>query len=378
VETTGREFDDIAQEIERLAGLRCVAVPLASRSYSVWIGAGLEDIVERYIRSIAAGHVVMVVTDSNVEGVGGSDKVKQLQASGQRVVDVVLPAGEAHKTLASVERIWDAALAVGINRGDLVVGVGGGVVGDLAGFAAATLLRGVQLGHLPTTLLSMVDSSVGGKTGFDRPEGKNLIGAFYQPRFVICDLRWLSTLPKPELQSGLAEVVKAAWIAGPAQVEFLETQAENLLAGDEQALAQAVHMAVTLKAQVVAADERESGLRMLLNLGHTVGHAIEALQDFRGMRHGEAVALGMVASAQVGAKLGISSLQNAQRLQNLLQRLGLSTDVSPWLKEPRLFQFLAADKKRAAQMINYVVAGAPGSVETIPLPLEKLQKLLTT
>ncbi len=377
IETKGQGTDVLVTQIERFASLRCVAVPLGVRSYSVWIGTGLKDVVEHMVEQGRGEHTVVMVSDMNVEPIAGKPLLACLKASGHRVIDVVLPPGEAHKTLQNVEQIWNAALEGGVSRSDIVVGVGGGVVGDLAGFAASSLLRGIELGHVPTTLLSMVDSSVGGKTGFDRPQGKNLIGTFYQPRFVCCDLEHLRSLPMDEYRSGLAEVIKAAWIEGDSAVQFLEQNVDALLANHVDVLSEAIERAVALKARVVKEDEQESGLRRVLNLGHTIGHAIEAYERFEGIRHGEAVSLGMVASARVGVRLGMMQKEEALRLERLLRSLGLPTDVAPWLKRAEMFQFLSSDKKRSGETLHYVVPGAPGKVDVVPLSVEKLQQLLS-
>ncbi|MCB9666965.1 MAG: 3-dehydroquinate synthase [Myxococcales bacterium] len=376
IHTHGRDPGDIATEIAQLSALRSVVVPLGERSYSIWIGRGLDDVAGRAIEEMVSVQHIVLVSDSNIRPLAIPSVIAELEARGKHVIEVTLAPGESHKTLSSVEAIWDAAIAGNVTRGDLVLAVGGGVVGDLAGFAAATLLRGMQLGHLPTTLLSMVDSSVGGKTGFDRPQGKNLIGAFYQPRFVVCDLQRLETLPDVEYRSGLAEVVKAAWISGTSAVEFLERHTQQLLNRHEDTLAQAVEMAVALKAQIVTADEQESGRRRVLNLGHTIGHAIEALENFEGMRHGEAVALGMMAAAKVGRHIGITADNDASRLRQLLHALGLPIDVGPWLTRRELFPLLGADKKRLGNVLHYVVFGEPGHVHAIPLTLEDLRNAL--
>jgi 3-dehydroquinate synthase len=290
-------------------------------------------------------------------------------------VPVCLEAGEQHKNVHSIERIWDAALDAQVDRDALLLAVGGGVVGDMAAFAASTILRGIALGQLPTTLLSMVDSAVGGKTGIDRPQGKNLIGSFYQPRFVLCDVETLATLPLAERRSGLAEVVKSAWLDGEASVALLERCAEGLLAGELEATSEAVRMSVKLKARIVTEDEKESGVRATLNLGHTVGHAIEAASGFVGLRHGEAVALGMVAAFRLAERLGAGSTQASQRLLALLRRLGLPTELDRHLDE-RTLGFMHADKKRKGGKVRFIVPGAPGQTEQRALSVEEISALV--
>jgi 3-dehydroquinate synthase len=274
-----------------------------------------------------------------------------------------------------VERIWEAALAAGIDRGSGLVGVGGGVVGDLAGFAAATLLRGVAVGHVPTSLLAMVDSAIGGKTGFDTAHGKNLVGAFHQPSFVLCDTDVLATLPELERRAGLAEVVKSAWIEGEAAVAQLERDRDALGAGEPEATRRAIRMSAALKARIVTEDERESGARALLNLGHTVGHAIEAAEGYRGMRHGQAVALGMMAAFELSVRVGHAGADEVERLRRLLEGLGLPTRVHPYM-EPRVLSFIGSDKKRRSDHITFVLPGKPGDVQLQRFALDRLMELL--
>jgi len=318
----------------------------------------------------------VLVTDNVVLPLWAADLARALQASGKQVTTVSLSPGEAHKTLASVERIWDAALAAGIDRGGAVVSVGGGVVGDLAGFAASTLLRGIAVGHVPTTLLAMVDSAVGGKTGFDTRHGKNLIGAFHQPRFVLCDVEVLSTLSQLERRAGFAEVVKSAFIEGEHALQQLERDQQALLAGDQAATLRAIRMSVAMKARIVAQDAREAGVRALLNLGHTVGHAIEAAQGYAGLRHGEAVALGMVAAFGLATRLGVCAAVQRDRMLRLLEALGLPTDVSPFLK-PEILAFIASDKKRRGAEVTFVLPSEPGRLELRPLSVAELPRLLS-
>jgi shikimate kinase/3-dehydroquinate synthase len=371
LDTQAASESELAQRVLDVARAAPIAVPLGTRSYRVEVGSGLRARVPQHTAALAGGPArVVLVTDTHVrpwaEPIGAA-----LRAAGHHVIDVLLPAGEEHKTLHSVETIWQAALGGGIDRDSVVVAVGGGVVGDLSGFAASSLLRGVRVGHVPTTLLAMVDSAIGGKTGFDTAHGKNLIGAFHQPSFVLCDVDVLSSLPEAERRAGLAEVVKSAWIEGEHAVAMLERDAAPLLAGDTDATVRAIRMSAGLKARIVTADERESGARALLNLGHTLGHAIEAAQGYAGIRHGEAVALGMVAALRLAEHLGHAGAADVARAIRLLERLGLPTDVSPYLQE-RVLAFIGSDKKRRGAAIAFVLPGAPGRVEVRRLPLSEL------
>ncbi|TFH30629.1 MAG: 3-dehydroquinate synthase, partial [Myxococcales bacterium] len=282
---------------------------------------------------------------------------------------------ETHKNVASVEQVWDTALDAEVDRSAIVIGVGGGVVGDLTGFAASTLLRGVALGQIPTTLLAMVDSSVGGKTGFNRPRGKNLVGTFYQPKFVLCDVDTLSTLPGEERIAGLAEAVKSAWLDSEESVAMLERDAEALTAGDADATIRAVRMSIVLKSRIVHEDETESGRRMLLNLGHTVGHGLEAANEYRGIRHGEGVALGMIAAMRVAARLGRGRSEETERLTGLLGRLGLPTDLDERLSS-RALEFIGSDKKRRGNRIHFVIPRLPGETEIELVALDELRAAL--
>ena len=372
LETSGRDVAAIADEVLAVARDQALVVPLGTRSYRVEIGAGVRH---RLPARAGKRSRVVLVSDETVAPLFGDALGSALAQAGTAVSSVVIGAGEAHKTIASVERIWDQALTAGIDRGSLLVGVGGGVVGDLTGFAAASLLRGVAVGHVPTTLLAMVDSAIGGKTGFDSRHGKNLVGAFHQPSFVLCDVETLETLPDVERRAGMAEVVKSAFIEGEAAVAQLERDLPALRAGERAASVRAIRMSAAMKARVVTEDERESGLRAVLNLGHTLGHAIEAEQGYAGLRHGEAVALGMVAAFGLSARMGVGGREQRERLVRLLDGLGLPTDVRPYLR-PEVLSFIAADKKRKADSVTFVLPAEPGRMELRPLPIADLPKLL--
>ena len=282
---------------------------------------------------------------------------------------------DLHKNVTSVEQIWDTALEAEVDRRAILIGVGGGVIGDLTGFAASTLLRGVALGQVPTTLLAMVDSSVGGKTGFNRPRGKNLVGTFHQPKFVLCDVETLSTLPGEERIAGLAEVVKSAWLDSEESVAMLERDAEALTAGDADATIRAVRMSIRLKSRIVHEDEQESGRRMLLNLGHTVGHGLEAASEYRGIRHGEGVALGMIAAMHVAHRLGRGRSEETERLTRLLGKLGLPTNLDERLNK-RALGFIGSDKKRRGDSIYFVIPRLPGQTEVELLSLDEVRGAL--
>ncbi len=375
LDTDAADLDTLAQALDRIVSDAPVVVPLGERTYRVEVGAGVRHGLLARVEASGPGRHVVVVTDDGVEEPWGQQTRVVLQGAGLTVTAVCLAQGEANKTLRSVESIWDAALDAGADRDTLVLAVGGGVVGDMAAFAASTLLRGVSLGQLPTTLLAMVDSAVGGKTGIDRPQGKNLVGSFHQPRFVLCDVETLSTLPLAERRAGLAEVVKSAWLSGDAAVAKLEKDADTLLAGDLETTSDAVRMSVQLKANIVSEDEHEAGARALLNLGHTVGHAIEAASDYRALRHGEAVALGMVAAFRVSRGLRVASAEQAQRMSRLLGRLGLPTDLEGRLDD-RTLAYMGSDKKRKDGRVRFIVPGAPGQTQVASLELGEIGRLV--
>lgn len=375
IATDGRDPASLAEEIDRVVSDQPIAVPLGLRTYRVEVGPGARHALVARAAGAASGEHVVLVTDTGVRDPWATRMEGELRDAGKRVTLVCLEAGEAHKNIASIERIWDAALDAGIDRDALVLAVGGGVVGDMAGFAASTLLRGVACGQVPTTLLAMVDSAVGGKTGIDRPQGKNLVGSFQQPRFVLCDIETLRTLPLVERRAGLAEVVKSAWLDCEESVRGLEESADALVAGDFEATTSAVRMAVALKARIVTEDERESGARALLNLGHTIGHAIEAAGAYAALRHGEAVALGMVAAFRLASRLSRVGKAEVERMTELLRRLGLPTDLDRHLDE-RTLSFIGADKKRKGGKLRFIVPGAPGATEIVPLAEDEVKRLV--
>ena len=338
-----------------------IAVELGARRYPVRIGAGL---LGGDLSALAPGRHVMIVSDTNV----APRYLARVEHGfeGRTVGRYVIPAGEQDKTLARFGELMQALAELGASRDATVVALGGGVVGDLAGFGAACWMRGVRFVQLPTTLLAMVDSSVGGKTAVDLPGGKNLVGAFHQPVAVLADTDTLATLPDRELRAGLAEVVKAAAIGDAGFMDWLEANADALLARDADALAQAVATSVRYKAGVVARDETEQGERMLLNFGHTFGHAIETLQGYGGLLHGEAVAVGMVLAARLSARLGWASDDDAARLHTLLGRLGLPTELPRGLAADALVDRMRLDKKAVSGRLRLVLWRGPGRAEVAP------------
>ncbi len=326
-------------------------IDLGARSYPILIGPGLIDDAAALAEAIAARDL-LVVTNEVVAPLYLDRLVRSLD--GRRVASVRLPDGEQHKTLETTGRIFDALVQGRMNRDACVVALGGGVVGDMAGFASACYQRGVDFVQVPTTLLAQVDSSVGGKTGVNHPGGKNLIGAFHQPRAVLSDTATLGTLPPRELRAGLAEVIKYGLVADAGFLDWLDASMAALLALDPAALAFAVRRCCEIKAAIVSEDEREHGRRALLNLGHTFGHAIEKAAGYGEWLHGEAVGVGMLLAADMSRRLGWIGLPEVDRVRDLLQRAGLPV-VAPAIGAPRAFDLMGMDKKVLAGRIRLVL-----------------------
>jgi len=351
--------------------LRSVTVELDERSYPVEIGAGTLAGLGARVAACTGARNAVVITAAPIGRRYAGRAVRSLRAAGLRTARIDVPDGDASKSLRQVERLYHELLRAGADRHSALVALGGGAVGDLTGFTAATYLRGIPFVQVPTTVLAMVDASVGGKTGVNLREGKNLVGAFHQPRLVAIDVETLGSLPVRERAAGLAEVVKKAIIWDAALFESLERDAEALLALEEWALVPVIARAVEIKAEVVRRDERESDLRMLLNFGHTLAHAIEALTHFRGLLHGEAVAIGMVYAAERSEELGHAPLGTAARLAKLCRRLGLPTEPPAFARSAYLAA-LQVDKKRQDSRIHYVVLEGVGSARTVPLSLSQV------
>ncbi|MBI1394597.1 MAG: 3-dehydroquinate synthase [Betaproteobacteria bacterium] len=333
-------------------------VGLGDRAYPIHIGAGLLARPEIF-RSHLAQNRVAVVTNETIGPLYLDDFTRMLQAEGISVLPIVLPDGEAHKTGETLNRVYDALLSARCERGTTIVALGGGVVGDIAGFAAATFLRGVPFLQVPTTLLAQVDSSVGGKTGINHPLGKNMIGAFYQPVAVVADLDVLDTLPDRELAAGLSEVIKYGLLGDAPFFDWLESDMARLVRRDKEALSRAVERCCRLKAEIVAADEREAGRRALLNLGHTFGHAIEAAMGYGKWLHGEAVAAGMVLAARTSERLGHIGDSDVARIRRVLQAAALPIDP-PALSVDRWIELMSHDKKVERGRLRFVLLRAIG------------------
>jgi 3-dehydroquinate synthase len=341
--------------------MACVTIELPHHRYDVVIEPGLLEAAGERVRAVAPHERCALLTDDTVRALYGDPVAASLEAAGYRVTRGSVPAGEAGKNLASIERLYGVLLADRLERRSPVIALGGGVVGDMAGFVAATYLRGVPFVNCPTTLLAMVDSSVGGKTGFNVPQGKNLIGAFHQPALVLIDPRVLSTLPERELRCGLAECIKHAVIRDPDLFEWIAAEAAAIRALDPGALVELIRRNVEIKARVVMEDERESGVRAHLNFGHTFAHAIEATAGYGEVLHGEAVALGMIAATRTSVSMGLCDASLLDRLVAVIEAFGLATRC-PLASDSALDVAMRHDKKVIGGSVRLVLPDRLGHV----------------
>lgn len=343
-------------------------VGLGDRSYSILVGTDLLQELGSLGRSCLTGSRVTVVTNTTVAALYLDKAVDSLRQAGFQARSIEIPDGEQHKNLTSLSLIYDRLLADGVDRGSAIVALGGGVVGDVAGFAAATILRGVPYIQVPTTLLAQVDSSVGGKTGINHAHGKNLIGAFYQPRLVLCDIDALETLPQREFLAGLAEIIKYGIILDADLFALIEQRLDDILAHDRDLLIRLVTRSCELKAEVVGRDEKESDYRAILNFGHTLGHAVENLTAYNAYLHGEAVAIGMLAAARISCARGRCSPAVVQRIEDLLARAGMPTTIPASLPADDLCRAIERDKKAREGRIKFVCVDEIGRASFDEMP----------
>jgi 3-dehydroquinate synthase len=355
---------------------REIRVALDARSYPIVIGVGwLRSVGDRVREAVGDKPTrAAIVSDSRVAPLYVPTVAESLRAVGFSVTEMQIPEGEAHKNLAWLALVYDRLIEAQIDRSSPVVAVGGGVVGDLAGFAAATVLRGVPFVQVPTTLLAQVDAAIGGKTGINHAAGKNLIGAFHQPRLVAIDIDTLRTLPKREYVAGLAEVVKYGAIFDAALFARIERSVDAVLRQDAALLADLIESCCRLKADVVEKDEREGDLRAVLNFGHTIGHAIETLTEYRRLLHGEAVAIGMVCAARLSRAAASLPSADVDRLERLLRALGLPTAVPPDLRREQIALAIEADKKAAGGKIKFVCLERLGASRFVPLSAAEIAR----
>ncbi len=331
-----------------------VSVPLGEDSYEIQVGIGSLTELGRILRENPIGHRYFIVTDDHVKDLLGLDLLQILRSEGLSADLLSFPAGEGSKTMETVVSLARRMVGLGADRKAAVIALGGGVPGDVAAFLASIYMRGIPFIQVPTTLLAQVDSSVGGKTGVDLPEGKNLLGTFAQPRAVHADVGVLATLPEREIRNGLAEVVKYGVIRDPLLFSLLEARAEEILGLDPELCVEIVARSCAIKAQVVSEDEKEGGLRRILNFGHTIGHAIEAAAGYA-ITHGEAVSLGMVAVSRIAVMKGLFPQEGSDRIRRLLERLRLPVTIGREFEAERLLGFLRHDKKAQAGKVHFVL-----------------------
>jgi 3-dehydroquinate synthase len=347
--------------------MKTLHVDLASRSYPIYIGTNLLEQLALFEPHLKSSTTVFIVSNTTVAPLYAKTLTNTLSQLGKTVRLLELPDGESFKDWQHLQLIFDELLAHGADRQSMIVALGGGVVGDMAGFGAASFMRGIRFIQVPTTLLAQVDSSVGGKTGINHPLGKNMIGAFHQPVAVIADLNTLRTLPPRELSAGLAEVIKHGAIADADFLDWIEANAGALLACDTNAMAHAVLRSCEIKSAVVSADEREGGIRATLNFGHTFGHAIESGLGYGEWLHGEAVGCGMVMAADLSARLGQIGQADAQRLKRIIASMHLPI-APPKLGSQRFMELMQVDKKTEAGQIRYITLGSIGAARIQQVP----------
>lgn len=343
--------------------MRELMVDLGERSYPIYIGEGLLNEADAYFskHGISVKSPLLIITDTNIAPLHLSLLEERLLAGGYKVASAVVPAGEGSKSLSMLEDLIAKALDAGLDRKSAIVALGGGVVGDLAGYVAASFMRGIKFVQIPTTILAH-DSSVGGKVAVNHPKAKNIIGAFHQPEFVLYDLRLLQTLPEREVRSGLSEVVKHGLIWDASFVQWCEDHADKLLALDADSLGYALHNGCSVKASVVSQDEKENGLRAILNLGHTIGHAIEAVGGYNGLQHGEAIAIGMVGSAKLGVRYGAPE-EVYTVTKRVLAKCELPVALPKHYDVDAIMEAMMHDKKFAEGTMVFIVPTAIGQVE---------------
>jgi len=340
--------------------MQTLQVNLGERSYPIHIGAGNLARIGEFLEQAGLRGKVAVVTNPTVAPLYLETVGNALQEAGFSVVPVLIPDGEEYKTIKSLQIIYDCLIRERLERKSCVLALGGGVVGDMAGFAAATYLRGVPYVQVPTTLLAQVDSSVGGKTGVNHADGKNLIGAFYQPKLVLIDVSVLRTLPRRELVAGMAEVIKYGVIEDADLFSLLERKIDSLSQLDENLLIETIATSCAIKARVVEADEREDDYRAVLNFGHTIGHALEAVTGYSQFLHGEAIGVGMAKAAALSARQGICDAKSLQRIVQLIEKAGLPSEIPGNVSMTGLIQGMEVDKKTAGGKIKFVMCEGIG------------------
>lgn len=353
-----------------------LAIDLDERSYEILIGLDLRKQVGEFLKAVFRPSRVVIITHPSINSIYGEEVIANCLDQGWTTDIIEVPEGEVSKSLGQVEKLYDRLLELNCDRKSVLIALGGGVIGDLVGFVAATYQRGITFIQVPTTLLSQVDSSVGGKTGVNHPKGKNMIGAFYQPRLVVTDLQTLKTLPIKEYRAGLAEIVKYGVISDASFFEFLEKNYKDILNLNHDCLSYIIENSCAIKAKVVEKDERETHHRMILNFGHTLGHAIESLTGYSRFIHGEAVAIGMVRAAELSHSMGKCSKEVPRRLEALLKNLGLPVEM-PELDPTAVIESLYHDKKTMDNKIKFILVKEIGSIEIVEqVPESEILKII--
>jgi 3-dehydroquinate synthase len=353
-----------------------ITLPLGARSYNIYVGAGALSEVSPHLQRAKLGPRLVIITNPNIFELHGFALKEALSKDGFEITVLTVPDGEEYKSLETAGKLYTDLSAALVERGTPVLALGGGVIGDLAGFVAATYMRGLPLVHLPTTLLAQVDSSIGGKTAINHGRLKNQIGAFYQPVAVFTDTATLKTLPQQQLPNGMAEVIKTAVVGDPALFDILERRMPDIIAGDERGLQIIVLHTATVKAHIVSRDEKDAGLRNTLNFGHTIGHAIESVSDFK-VNHGTAVAAGMAAAGRIATKLGLFPQRELDRLLGVITSAGLPTSM-PQLNTAEVLEAIKHDKKATEGRIRFILPTEVGKViATERVTLEMVAQVLS-
>jgi 3-dehydroquinate synthase len=336
-----------------------------------------KDLTSFFKQGVGSYTSILVLSDRNVFALHGKEMVGNFRRAGLSTFEYLTEPGEQFKTLETAEKCWQAMHEHGMDRSSLIIGFGGGVVTDVAGFVASCYMRGIDVMHVPTTLLAMVDAAIGGKTGVNLASGKNLVGTFYQPKQILISLDYLTTLPTKELSAGLAEVIKVGVIGDPILFEFLEQNIADILCLDKEKLATIVQSASSFKAKIVDEDEKEKGRRGILNYGHTFGHAIETATEYRAYLHGEAISIGMCCAAHTGRLMGFVDDAFVKRQNRLCQKAGLPTLLPASIDSDRLIELMQRDKKTTAGKIKFILPKGLGQVvQTIDVPTATLRKAL--
>ena len=338
-----------------------IRVELGERSYNIMIGSGILKDIGRIIEKFEFSNKAALISNPTVYNLYGKTVSESLKASGYDLIEVLLPDGEEYKSLASAEKIYESLLKAKLDRKSVLIALGGGVIGDITGFAASTYMRGIDFIQIPTTLLAQVDSSVGGKTGVNHPLGKNMIGAFWQPKLVCIDTSTLETLPRREFLSGLGEVIKYGVIWDEDFFVYLESNSDKILRLDKEALTHIIWRSCEIKSEVVSKDERESGLRAILNYGHTIGHAIETITGYKKYLHGEAVAIGMYMEARLSHQLGLIEKKAVARIKALIDSYKLPSEMPDEIQIYDLMEKMQIDKKTVGGKMHFVLPEKVGS-----------------